>query len=299
MESEKTDMAIYELKNEKVAIQVNSHGAELKSLKKLDDGTEYMWKADPAFWGRTSPVLFPFVGGVYNKEYRTKGKTYAMSQHGFARDMEFELLSQKEDEIWFILSSDTETYEKYPYEFVLKLGYRLLDEGVEVLWQVENPGKEDLPFSIGGHPAFNCPLETGKKQTDYLIWMDAGEKVISTRINSTGMATDEKDEFMLEDGILPITEELFDKDALVIEHDQAKKVSLCRKDGSPYLTVTMEAPLFGIWSPPKKNAPFICIEPWYGRCDHEGFTGELQEREWSNCIAPGQMWKAAYQVEIG
>ena len=90
-------MAIYHLNNDVVEIEIHSKGAELKSLKKRSTGTEYLWKADPAFWGRTSPVLFPFVGGVKNKEYRTKGKTYSMGQHGFARDMEFTLLSKRED----------------------------------------------------------------------------------------------------------------------------------------------------------------------------------------------------------
>lgn len=290
-------MAVYELKNDVVSIQINSNGAELKSLKK--SGTEYLWKADPAFWGRTSPVLFPFVGLANHKEYRTKGQTYSMTQHGFARDMEFELCAQTENEIWFVLSSNEETYAKYPYEFTLKLGYRLLADGVEVCWRVENPGKEELPFSIGGHPAFNCPVKEGTKQTDYLIRFDTREKIVSTRINcENGLATDVKDVYELKDGYLPVTEHLFDKDALVIEHDQAREVALCLPDGTPYLTVTMEVPLFGIWSPPGKNAPFICIEPWYGRCDHEGFEGELSEREWGNIAAPGEVWEAAYQIRV-
>lgn len=292
-------MAVYELKNDVISIQINSLGAELKSLKKLDTGTEYLWKADPAFWGRTSPVLFPFVGLTNHKEFRTKGKTYSMTQHGFARDMEFELYSQAEDEIWFVLRSNEEIYEKYPYEFTLKLGYRLLEDGVEVCWRVENPGKEALPFSIGGHPAFNCPLKEGTEQTDYLIRFDAKEQIISTRINcKNGLATDEKDTYELKDGYLPITEHLFDRDALVIEHDQAKEVALCMSDGTPYLTVQMEVPLFGIWSPPGKNAPFICIEPWYGRCDHEGFDGELKDREWGKLVMPGEVWEASYRIKV-
>lgn len=289
-------MAEYALKNRTVSILVNSHGAELKSLKKLSTETEYMWKADPEFWGRTSPVLFPFVGSLKGKEYKAKGKTYPMSQHGFARDMEFELLSQSENEIWFELRSNAETLEKYPYEFILKLGYKLLEDGVEVLWQVENPAKEDLPFSIGGHPAFNCPIEEGGKQTDYQIYLDARGEISSTRIGDQGLATDQKDVYTLKDGYLPVTENLFNHDALVLEHDQAKEVALCRADGAHYLTVTMEAPLFGIWSPPHKNAPFICIEPWYGRCDHVGFAGELAEREWGNILAPGEVWKRGYQI---
>ncbi len=292
-------MARYELKNEGIAIGIESHGAELKSLRRVDTGMEYLWRADPAFWGRTSPILFPFVGSVYNKEYRTKGKTYTMAQHGFARDMEFELLSKTEGkEIWFGLKDSQITREKYPYGFDLKVGYRLLACGVEVCWRVENPGNEELPFSIGGHPAFNCPLNEGERKTDYQLWFDAKEKIVSTKISKNGLATDEKVAYPLTDGYLSVTEHLFDEDALVIEHGQAKEVALCLPGGEPYLRVVMEAPLFGVWSPPKKNAPFICIEPWYGRCDHEGFEGDLKEREWGNLLSPRQTWEASYQILV-
>ena len=291
-------MSIYQLENEVISISVDSRGAELKSLKRLDTGREYLWNADPAYWNRTSPVLFPFVGGVKNREYRTKGRTYSMAQHGFVRDMEFSLLSQTEDEIWFVLKDSEETREMYPYEFVLKLGYCLLPDGVDVRWQVENPGKEELPFSIGGHPAFYCPLDEGEKQTDYFIRFGKQEKVVSTGISEKGLATDEKNTYNLDQGYLAITENLFDRDALVIEHSQVMEVSLCRADKKPYVTVKMEEPLFGIWSPAKKNAPFICIEPWCGRCDHENFSGELKEREWGNLVAPEGAWKAGYQIIV-
>lgn len=291
-------MAVYEVKNDTIAIKVQSKGAELKSLKKLSTGEEYMWQADSAFWGWTAPILFPFVGGLKNKEYRTKGNTYTMTQHGFARNMEFELFSQAEDEIWFVLKDTEETREKYPYEFVLKLGYRLLSAGVEVCWLVENPGKEELPFSIGGHPGFFCPIEKDMKQTDCFIRFDVEDKIVCTKISEQGMATDEKAVCELEQGYLPVTEHLFDNDALVIEHDQAKEVSLCKSDKTPYLTVKMDVPLFGIWSPAKKNAPFICIEPWCGRCDHENFSGELKEREWENILMPGEEWRRSYQITV-
>lgn len=291
-------MAIYQLHNDVISIAVESRGAELKSLKKLDSGTEYMWCADAKYWGRTSPVLFPFVGGVKNREYRTKGRTYQMTQHGFARDMEFTLLSQNESELWFVLSSNKETLEKYPYKFTLKLGYRIEHTKVTVLWQVENPGEETLFFSIGGHPAFNCPLEGGSGQTDCFLDFGSTDKVTSTRISENGLALDAVDEYILENGKLALTEHLFDRDALVIEGNQTDTAALCGKDGMRYLTVTMDAPLFGIWSPPGKQAPFVCIEPWYGRCDNENFTGTLEEREWGNQIDPGQVWNASYTIEI-
>lgn len=292
-------MAIYELKNGTISVTVDSHGAELKSLKKLDTGTEYLWCGDAKYWGRTSPVLFPFVGGVKNREYRTKGKTYTMTQHGFARDMDFTLLSQSDSEIWFELHSTEETMTKYPYEFILKLGYRIQGNKTEVLWQVENPGNETLHFSIGGHPAFNCPIEADTNQTECFVDFGDAENIVSTRISENGLATNSMDVYGLTDGKLALRDNLFEHDALVIENSQTDAAALCRKDGTRYVTVTMEAPLFGIWSPPGKQAPFVCIEPWYGRCDNEAFDGTLEEREWGNQIAPGETWNASYQIEVG
>lgn len=289
-------MANYVLENNTLSIGINSHGAELKSLKDINSGKEYLWCGDAKYWGRTSPILFPFVGGLNHKEYRTKGKTYPMTQHGFARDMEFSLLSKTDKEIWFQLISDQETLKKYPFEFILKIGYVLEQNQVEVLWQVENPGKEDLPFSIGGHPAFNCPLEESTEQAECFVCFGDADEVVSTRISENGLATECMDVYGTNGGKLALTENLFDHDALVIENHQTHEVSLCGKDGAAYLTVAMDAPLFGIWSPPGKKAPFVCIEPWYGRCDSEGFEGTLEERKWGNKIKPGEIWKASYRI---
>lgn len=291
-------MAIYQLKNDVISIAVDSHGAELKSLKRLDTGTEYMWCGDAKYWGRTSPVLFPFVGGVKNKEYRTKGKTYSMTQHGFARDMEFTLCNQFIDEIWFELRSSEETLAKYPYEFILKLGYRISGNQVEVLWQVENPGSEVLHFSIGGHPAFNCPIEPGTKQTECFVDFGDVEEVVSTRISENGLATNSRDVYPLTDGRLPLRANLFEHDALVIEDSQTSTAALCRKDGSRYVTVTMDAPLFGIWSPPGKEAPFVCIEPWYGRCDSADYAGDWTERAWGQRLEAGETFAAEYRITV-
>ena len=290
-------MSIYTLKNKEITIQISTHGAELKSLKDNHTGTEYMWCADPQYWGRTSPVLFPVVGAYKNNETTYQGKTYTMSQHGFARDMEFSLVSQKEDSIWFALEDTEETREKYPFAFHLELGYHITGRTVEVLWRVKNPSQETMYFSIGGHPAFYCPLGEEGKQTDYAIAFDAKDRVVS-RLFGKGGVTDILLEYPLEDGRLSITEKLFDNDALIIENHQAQKVALVNPAGKEYLTVTFDAPLFGIWSPPKKNAPFICIEPWYGRADHENYTGGLEEREWGNELAAGETFEASYCISI-
>ena len=147
-------MAFYQISNEQISIQVDSMGAELKSLKKKDTDTEYMWEGDPAYWKRTSPVLFPLVGSLREGSFLLDGKRYPMGQHGFARDLEFQVKSEAANEIWFYLESDAQTLEKYPYAFLLELGYELQGSTVIVKWKVTNPADGELYFSIGGHPAF-------------------------------------------------------------------------------------------------------------------------------------------------
>ena len=290
-------MARYGLENDKIRIEIDSHGAELKSLVKKETGAEYMWCADAKYWGRTSPVLFPVVGNVSGKQYRTKGKTFDMGQHGFARDMEFTLESQTDNEIWFVLRSNEETLAKYPYEFVLKLGYRLDGAKVEVLWHVENPSEEELPFAIGGHPAFYCPVTSGGKQSDCYIQFDIAGSLKCSTIDGY-LVGDRVDTYELEDGMLRIDEHLFDNDALIIEKQNIKKVSLCDTKKQAFLTIEMDAPLFGIWRPADPGAPFVCIEPWYGRSDRIGYAGELRDREYENVLAAGENWDAGYTILV-
>lgn len=290
-------MAFYQISNEQISIQVDSMGAELKSLKKKDTDTEYMWEGDPAYWKRTSPVLFPLVGSLREGSFLLDGKRYPMGQHGFARDMEFQVKSEAANEIWFYLESDAQTLEKYPYAFLLELGYELQESTVIVKWKVTNPADGEMHFSIGGHPAFCCPLQKGEEQEDYRIWFDAKEQVI-TGVIENGLMTAGRAAYPLEDGCLRVTEHLFDHDALVIEHGQVHKVALVKPDGTHYLTVSFDAPLFGVWSPPGKKAPFVCIEPWYGRCDAADFAGTWQQREWGQCLSAGQCFEASYQISV-
>lgn len=291
-------MALFQISNEKITIQVDSMGAELKSLKKISTGSEYMWNAAPRYWKRTSPVLFPLVGGLNGGVYRLDGREYPMGQHGFARDMEFKLKSQAAAEVWFVLESNEETLARYPYPFILELGYELEEQTVIVKWRVKNPAKTPMYFAIGGHPAFLCPIGEGTRQTDYSLRFDVPDKVVCSGL-ADGLVDGNGIEYKLHNGMLPVTESLFDNDALVIEHDQAHSVALVKPDGEAYLTVTFDAPLFGVWSPPKKNAPFICIEPWYGRCDAAGYTGDWRDREWMQELGAGETFAADYRVTVG
>ena len=291
------------LKNDALEIQVKMHGAELCSLKDVKTGTQYLWNADPKYWGRTSPVLFPFVGSVRDKKFRYNGKEYPMNQHGFARDMDFTLLRQKEDEVWLALDSTEESYRLYPFRFRLEIGYKLEETAVTVMWKVKNVDEKEMYFSIGAHPAFFCPVKEGERQSDYYLAFRRAdgskpEKFCNTVFGQNGLVTSEKKEYALRDGILPIAENLFDGDALVIENCQVQRVALMDGEKREYLAVEFDAPLVGIWSPPKKQAPFVCIEPWYGRCDSESFEGELKDREWGNTIKQGEEFTAEYIISL-
>ncbi|MDD7143373.1 MAG: aldose 1-epimerase family protein [bacterium] len=289
-------MERFQIRNESLTLEIDAHGAEMKSLIDNCSGQEYLWCGDAAYWGRTSPVLFPLVGNYREKQSCFDGKWYSLSQHGFARDMDFELVSEKGDEIWFALEDSPETLEKYPFGFRLELGYRLQGRAVEVLWKVTNKNDREMYFSIGGHPAFNCPLREGEKQTDYWIGFDTCEPLTASVLDENGTVSERTKVLELTDGMLQITDSLFDEDALIVEHDQAHKVALYTPEGEKYLEVKFEAPLFGIWSPAGKHAPFVCIEPWYGRSDRADFGQKLEEREWGNVLKAGEIFTAVYQI---
>ena len=286
------------LENDVLKAEINLFGAELASLVKKETGDEYMWNADEKFWKRHSPVLFPIVGSLKNKEFLYDGKAYPMGQHGFARDMEFSLVSNDGTEAWFSLSSDETTIEKYPFAFTLEIGYRLDGNTLKVMWHVINEDDKTMYFSIGGHPAFMCPLSGKGEQTDYSIYFDTEKDLTYGSLSGNGLIEKKDNVLAANGGKLKIDAHLFDEDALVIEGGQAHEVSLVNPEGNPYLTVCFDAPLFGLWSPAKKNAPFVCIEPWYGRCDDEGFAGTLEEREYGNQLAPGEDFEVSYEVKV-
>ena len=285
------------LKNDYLTITVDSAGAELTSVQNAQ-GTEYLWNADPAYWKRHAPVLFPFVGSLKNKEYHYHGVSYPMGQHGFARDMEFTLLSTTQSEIWYFLKADDSTRSHYPFDFELQIGYRLEETKLTVLWQVTNHGQEPMPFSIGAHPAFYCPPTPDKKRTDYEFRFDNTSPLTYHAIAEGGLADTHTEHPLPETAnhTLTISEHLFDGDALIVEGHQAHRIELAKKGEEPYITMLFDAPLFGLWAPPGAETPFVCIEPWYGRCDATDFNGTLEEREYGQTAAPGETVTFSYSI---
>lgn len=300
------------ISNNILSFTVKDLGAELTSIKKGE--REYLWQAYPEYWNRQSPVLFPIVGSVWNKEFRSHGNTYQMGQHGFARDMEFTIISKTDSELWYELCSSEETKAKYPYDFRLTIGYVLHDNVIDVVWKVKNTGKEQMSFQIGAHPAFYWPLLSDETIAEGLSAMEArlakdtnrgfflfapkADKFISAGLQS-GHVNSEKDfEVKLEDGYLALDTHSFDIDTFVLENSQVNAVTLCDQDKKPYVTVKFDAPLIGLWSPPGKNAPFVCLEPWYGRTDDVNYDGVYEDRRWIQHLAVDEEFVSKYQIIV-
>ena len=403
------------LKNTALTLNISLHGAELTSIRD-SFGREFLWQADPAFWKRHSPVLFPIVGSLWDKHFRVNGREYEMGQHGFARDMDFRLVSEREDEMWFELKSSPETLAKYPYKFTLRIGYRLEANKIHVMWEVSGDDSQTMWFQIGAHPAFYLPRfvyggsaacasdssrhsdpESGAPNlaassaassctsgSEVLVLksssqgsgcvfsdgsasgsgaagsgadsdsgfsvsgLDAGscDSGLDSAIgsaSSSGSAgsgadsdfgragrgcfrlygrgaegvvplesfryikvsekqcTDISDvqELDTPGGVMPLDDHTFDIGAYIIGDSQVCRVDLVSTTGLRCVSLEFDTPLVGLWAPSAKDVPFVCIEPWYGRCDRVGFTGEFSERDCVNSLSPGQVFRASYTITVG
>lgn len=284
------------ISNQKLTATFKSLGAELISLVKNSTKQEYIWQADPSHWARHTPVLFPFVGKLKGDSYSYNGKKYASGQHGFARDKDFEIIHHTSDEIAFELVSDAETLKNYPFEFRLIIRYTLEDNFLKTAYEVENLSKKEMLFSIGGHPAFNCPMVAGERRSDYHLKFNVDEP-LNTHLLVNGQFSGETETVDQNDGILPISDQLFDKDALVFKGLKSDKITIANTDTN-WMTFHFPGfPYLGIWSK-SQTSPFVCIEPWYGLADSALHEGDLITKEGIKKLKYSAIFRCAYSVEI-
>lgn len=287
------------LENERLSVEIAELGAEVTRIYDRKQKAELLWEGDPAYWKRHSPVLFPNVGKTWKNRVLIGGVQYPTSQHGFARDNMFRCISAKKDSAVFLFASGEETKEVYPFDFELVITYTLEKNALHVKWEVRNTGDETMYFTIGGHPAFRF-AEPGEKKEDYILKFPGTESLEYVLIDMAEAAVDTEHVYKLElqDGCCPVTEEMFANDALIFDNGQFDEVWLCHRDGTPYVGMKCEGfPNFGIWS--VKDAPFVCLEPWMGRCDNVGFEKELSEKPDVNQAAPGEKFEQSYTILAG
>lgn len=289
-----------ELKNERLLVEIDPHGAEIKRVYHLDKDLEFMWHGDPEYWGRTAPVLFPIVGRVAKDHYLHHGQTYQLGQHGFARDSAFAIDSQTEKEVWFSLTESDASLAKYPFRFNLKIGYILEGDSLSVKWEVANPNEGELPFSIGAHPAFSTALEPGDELSDYYLHLEHNEG-IETYIfdDENGLVTEEKAVIMEGLKLLPLSRDLFEAfPTIVLEGETGLLLKSYNHDHEVGISFK-GFPYVGIWSPVVKDkaaAPFVCLEPWFGLADSKAVPQEISAKKGVITLAGGETFDSVYTM---
>ena len=295
----------YEIKNEHIKVKIKSFGAELNSLQKIDEDLEYIWQGDSKYWNRHSPILFPIVGRLKNDSYTYQNQKYNMTQHGFARDKEFEVIKNEADFMEFRLKSDEKTLEIYPFSFELYLSYKLEKNSLIVSYKVINKSDDKMLFSIGAHPAFNWTFTNESKKEDYFLEFENIKKTKRYFLNELGLVYKNEDLEIKNNKIL-LNEELFKNDALVFNDANIKTVSLKNKNENKnenkkdnrIIKVDFESfPYLGIWSKPS-GAPFICIEPWFGLADEENSNQNLEDKKGMIRLEKDEVFSCFYSVEI-
>lgn len=284
------------LENAALRLEIADKGAELSRVWDKELGCERLWSADPAVWNRHAPILFPFVGKVVGGQYRLNGRGYAMkTQHGFARDLDFVTREESASSLCQVLSSTEDTREIYPFDFRLLVRHRLDREDPRLLhieWEVTNTGEEIMYYAIGGHPGLLPPA--GVRKEDCFLGFPGRERLRYISADPAGFALPEAVHTLaLQDGAVPYGESL--PETWIFEDRQVPAVQLLRPDKRPWVTLRCEAfPILAVWA--KRDGPFVCLEPWCGRTDNAGFSGELPEKVCEERLAPGEAKRFSYSI---
>ena len=290
---EKRIMSTHSLENAYLRATVADAGAELISVFDKTRRAERIWTGDPAVWNRHAPLLFPFVGRVVDGKYRVGGREYPMkTQHGFARDMEFACLDETGDAVTHCLTATDGTRAMYPWDFRLTVTHRLAGKQLHIAWTIENLGDEEpMYFSIGGHPGFLLPA--GIRKEDAFLLFPGADSLAYIQASPAGFALPEQK-------TLPSCAVRYQADipdTWIFENGQVRQVGIATPDGNPYVMMRCEQfPMLAVWANPQ--GPFICLEPWFGRTDDEGFTGTIDQKPGIQRLNRGEKREIAYSIEF-
>ena len=278
------------ISNSEFTATLNSFGAELISLKNKSN-REYIWEGNPDFWGKHSPILFPIVGSLKNNSYCYNATTYQLPRHGFAREMEFNVIEKTQDSVVFSLNESADTLEKYPFKFELQISYTLTESILKIGYKVINNNLVEMPFSIGAHPAFALANDF----ENYQLVFEKSEKLIVSTLKND-LISNTTYVLPIENNSLQLNYSLFENDALIFKTIKSKSVTI-NENNIPFLKVHYnDFPSLGIWT--KSQAPFICIEPWIGYADTIENNGKIEDKEEIQILGVNQTFETNYLIEI-
>jgi galactose mutarotase-like enzyme len=290
----------YILENKFVKIEVKQKGAELCSFFDKENAVEHLRQADSTVWGRHAPILFPLVGQVEDGGYVAEGSTYKMGQHGFARDNDFSLLVEESDTLIFELKSSEEIKNLYPYDFSLRVKYVLQESKLIITYSVENIDSKEMFFNLGAHPGFIVPFNKKESFSDYYLEFSENETLDRILLSEKGLVNGERTvSYLNNESQIQLSESLFDEDALVFEGVKSEYISIRSTKTNRILKFGLgDFPFLGIWSKPKANAPFVCIEPWYGHTAVQGNSKELSQRVAVSSLMPSEVLEDSFSIEL-
>ncbi|MCV9929141.1 aldose 1-epimerase family protein [Flavobacterium sp. LS1R49] len=278
------------ISNSKLTAVIKHSGAELSSLKN-NQNKEYIWEGNPDFWGKHSPILFPIVGTLKNNTYTVNSQSYHLPRHGFARDMEFNLIAKTEESATFSIQSNDDTLKVYPFEFELQIIYTLIDSQLDIKYKIINNTETKIPFSIGAHPAVALP---GNFE-NYSLGFEKKE-ALKYFLLENDLISNQTKQLETENGQIQLNYELFKNDALIFKSLESNSLTIL-ENNKPYVKVDFAVfPSLGIWT--KENAPFICIEPWFGYSDTNENSGNLFEKEGIQTLDAYQTFNSKFSIEI-
>ncbi len=283
------------LDNGRISATVKAAGAELCSLKN-SEGVELLWQAGLA-WPRYSPILFPIVGRLKNDELRHRGKTYPMTQHGFARDQTFDWRERGRTSCTLDLTDSEASRLRFPFAFRLTVTYTVDDVHLDVRFEIINTGEETLPASLGGHPAFNWPLSPGLPKETYGIHFSKEEPAPIRRLKG-GLLRDRPEPTPIAGKYLALSQQLFTDDAIILDRPASTSIRYAAERGPAIGLQWQGFRELGIWSKPN-GAPFLCLEPWRGFASPLGFDGEFTDKPGIMKIEPGKSEILSYRISVG
>lgn len=288
----------YSLNTPTLSIEITKTGIELCSIKSKATGKEYMWQGNPDIWESHAPVLFPIIGALKNGETTYNGKAYRIPKHGLIRNSNKVKLTKKtENSLTFLLKWDEESLNLYPFKFEIEVTYKIIENTIEISHLITNHDDKTMLYSVGGHPAFNCPLFDGEAYEDYFLEFEREETDSTWLLNSNGLTTGETKPILENSTVLSLHKNLFDDDALIFKNLNSKKVALKSRISGEILSVQFnDFNYLGIWAKP--NAPFVCIEPWLGITDSEHSDQNLETKEGLLRLEPQQSELKNYSITI-